>query len=122
MYSSFQTLVSELQILKKSYSIVDHMNKILRSLPVRWRPKVTTIEEVRDMNKLSIEDLISSLKCYELRLNRDEHVKKSKSITLKSKEKSSKALKADEFEDESPNGGFEEDPEDEEMVMLSKRI
>ena len=48
MYSRFQTLVYGLQILKKSYVAFDHVNKILRSLPSRWRPKVTTIEEAKD--------------------------------------------------------------------------
>jgi len=43
MYSRFQTLVSGLQILKKSYVVSDHVSKILRSLPARWRPKVTAI-------------------------------------------------------------------------------
>jgi hypothetical protein len=40
MYSRFQNLVSGLQILKKSYVAFDHLSKILRSLPARWRPKV----------------------------------------------------------------------------------
>ena len=44
MYSRFQTLVSGLQILKKIYVASDHVSKILRSLPARWRPKVTAIE------------------------------------------------------------------------------
>jgi len=56
MYSRFQTLVSGLQILKKSYVAYDHVNKILRSLPARWRPKVTAIEEAKDLNTLSVED------------------------------------------------------------------
>jgi len=87
MYSRFQTLVSGLQVLKKSYVNVDHVNKILRSFHAKWRPKVTVIEEARGLNTLNIEDLISSLKCHELELNEDEPVKKSKSITLKSKGK-----------------------------------
>jgi hypothetical protein len=33
MYSRFQTLVSGLQVLNKSYYVLDHVNKILRSLP-----------------------------------------------------------------------------------------
>jgi len=69
MYSRFQTLVSGLQILKKSYVASDHVNKILRSLPAKWRPKVTAIEEAKDLNTLSVEDLISSLKCHEIGLN-----------------------------------------------------
>jgi len=49
MYSRFHTLVSGLQILKKSYVASDHVSKILRSLPARWRPKVTVIEEAKDL-------------------------------------------------------------------------
>jgi len=33
MYSRFQTLISGLQILKKSFVASDHVSKILRSLP-----------------------------------------------------------------------------------------
>ena len=46
MYSRFQTLVYGLQILKKSYVASDHVNKIIRILPARWRPKVTAIEKL----------------------------------------------------------------------------
>jgi len=70
----------------------DHVSKILRSLPARWRPKVTAIEEVKDLNTLSVEDLISSLKVHEIGLNELEFVKKSNSIALSSKGKTSKAL------------------------------
>jgi len=66
MFSRFQILVSGLQVLKKSYTTADHVKKILRSLPVKWRPKVTAIEEARDLNALSLENLISSLNCHEL--------------------------------------------------------
>jgi len=93
MYSRFQTLVSGLQIPKKSYVAYDHVSKILRSLPARWRPKVTAIEEAKDLNTLSVEDLVSSLKVHEIGLNEHEPAKKVKSIPLPSKGKSSKALK-----------------------------
>ena len=112
MYSRFYTLVSRLQIMKKSYVVSQHVKKILRSLPA----------EARDLSTLSLEDFIISLKCHEIGLNEEEPVMKSKSIALKPKGKSSKALKANEFEDESPVGGYEEDSEAEEMIMLSKRL
>jgi len=70
MYSRFQTLISGLQILKKSYAAFDHVNKILWSLPAKWRPNVTAIEEAKDLNTISVEDLTSSLKCYEIGLNK----------------------------------------------------
>jgi len=123
MYSRFQTLVSGLQILKKSYVASDHVNKILRSLPAKWRPKVTAIEEAKDLNTLSVEDLISSLKCHEIGLNEHEPIKKPKSIALKSRGKPTKALKALESEEESTSEDSDEDPAIvKEMAMLSNRL
>jgi len=69
MYSRFPTIVSRLQILKKSYVAFDYLNKILRSLTAKWRHKVTAIEEAKDLNTLSVEDLISYLKCHEIGLS-----------------------------------------------------
>jgi len=123
MYSRFQTLVSGLQILKKSYVASDHVNKILRSLPAKWRPKVTTIEEAKDLNTLSVEDLISSLKCHEIGLNEHESIKKPKSIALKSRGNPTKALKAIESDEESTSEDSDEDPAIvKEMAMLSNRL
>jgi len=121
MYSIFQTLVSGLQILKKSYVASDHVSKILRTLHARWRPKVTTIEEAKDLNTLSVEDHVSSLKVHEIGLNEHEPAKKNKSIAMPSKGKSSKVLKVIESEDKSPDGDSDEDPT-EKMVMLSNKL
>jgi len=65
---------------------------------------------------------VSSLKCQELGLNEDEPAKKSKSISLKSKGKSSKAPKDDESNEDFHDEGSKEDPEPEEIVMISKRL
>ena len=86
------------------------MRKILRSLPARWRPKVTAIEEAKDLNTLSVEDLVNSLKVHEISLNEHEP----------SIGKSSKALKVIESEEESPDGDSDEDPT-EKMAMLSSK-
>src|SRR4030067_1028231 len=121
MFSRFQTLVSGLQVLKKSYTTADHVKKILRSLPAKWRPKVTTIEEARDLNALSLENLISSLKYHELGFPEAQSSKKSKSIALKSKGKESKALKAVESKGE-PSEEEPEDSEAEELALLTRRL
>jgi len=121
MYSRFQTLVSGLQIVKKSYVASDHVRKILRSLRARWRPKVTAIEEAKDLNTLSVEDLVSSLKVHEIGLNEHEPTKKVKSIALPSKGKSSKPFKVIESEDELPDGDSDEDPT-KKMAMLSNKL
>src|SRR4030065_1063951 len=121
MFSRFQTLVSGLQVLKKSYTTADHVMKILRSLPTKWRPKVTSIEEARGLNALSLEYLISSLKCHELGFPEAESSKKSKSIALKSKGKEAKALKVAESEGE-PSDEEPEDSEAEELALLTRRF
>jgi len=97
------------------------VSKILRSLPARWRPKVIAIDKAKDLNTLIVEDLVSSLKDHEISLYEHEPAKKSKSISLPSKGKSSKALKVVESEEESLDGDFDEDPA-EMMAMLSNRL
>lgn len=82
MFFRFQTLVSGLQILSKSYTTIDHIKKILRSLPAKFRPKVTTIQEAKNLNKLSLESLIRNLHIHEMELNGDEPVMKSKTLAL----------------------------------------
>jgi len=52
MYSRFQTLVSGLQILKKSYVSSDHVSKILRSLPAKWIKRVALTARSLDISLL----------------------------------------------------------------------
>ncbi|MCI73170.1 aspartyl-tRNA synthetase, partial [Trifolium medium] len=66
----------------------------MRSLPQQWRPKVTDIEEAKDLKKLSLESLISNLRSHKMVLNADMPLKKSKLMALQSTKTSSKALKA----------------------------
>lgn len=61
------------------------MKNILRRLPNRWRPNITTIQEAKYLNSLSLEELVSSLRSHEIELNENEPNKKSKSIALISK-------------------------------------
>lgn len=43
------------------------MKKILRSLPQWFQPKVTAIEEIRDLNIMKVSELIGSLQTYEMK-------------------------------------------------------
>ena len=97
------------------------MSKILTSLPARWSPKVTAIEEAKDLNTLSVEDLVSSLKVHEISLKEHDYVEKTKSIALPSKGKSSKALKVIESEEESPDGDSDKDSA-EKTAMFSNKL
>ncbi|KAK2375014.1 gag-protease polyprotein [Trifolium repens] len=124
MFSRFQVLVSGLQVLDKSYTTTDHVRKIPRSLPPKWRPKVTAFQEAKDLDLVSLEDLISSLKTHEMELMTDESTKKIKGKALSSKN-SSKALKAKviESEDEASEESHEVESEDEEeMVLMAAKV
>ncbi|MCI53050.1 aspartyl-tRNA synthetase, partial [Trifolium medium] len=41
-----------LKVLENSYITYDDVQKILRSLPQQWRPKLTAIEEAKDLKKM----------------------------------------------------------------------
>ncbi|XP_022854061.1 uncharacterized protein LOC111375463 [Olea europaea var. sylvestris] len=45
------------------------VRKVLRSLPERFRPKVTMIEESMDLDMIKIEELVGSLQTYELTIS-----------------------------------------------------
>jgi len=85
--------VSGLQVLKKSYAAPGHAKKILRSLPPRFIQKFTVKQEAKDLNKLSLKNLISSLKNHEIEIESDKPNNLSKSVALTSKEKTTKSLK-----------------------------
>ena len=55
--------------------------KILRSLTENFRPKVTALTESKDMDSISVDELVGSLQSYELDLPK---TSKSKSMALKS--------------------------------------
>jgi hypothetical protein len=83
MFSRFQTLVAGLEVLNKGYTTVDHVKKIIRSLPQKWRPMVTALKVSRDLNNTTLEEIISSLRSYEIELEADEPRKKVKYVALK---------------------------------------
>lgn len=72
MFSRFQTLVAGLKVQDKGYTTADHIKKIIRSLPKKWRPMVTALELSKDLNNISLEELISSLRSHEIELEEDE--------------------------------------------------
>ena len=66
MTTRFMHIISHLKALGKKYSNAEMVRKILRSLSEAWRPKVTAIQEAKDLNVLSLDALIGSLKTHEI--------------------------------------------------------
>jgi hypothetical protein len=50
IFSRFQTLVARLKVLDKGYTTTNHVKKIIRSLPKKWRLMVTALKLSKDMN------------------------------------------------------------------------
>ena len=46
------------------------VRKVLRSLPERFHAKITTIEELKDIDKIPLKELVGNLQTYELGLTR----------------------------------------------------
>jgi hypothetical protein len=96
-YSKMSDLRNSMVSLGKPISDVKLIRKILRSFPERFRIKVTTIEESKDLEEMKTEELVGSLQTYELSLP---PVKKLKTIALNTSKKKVEASSEDDSEDE----------------------
>ncbi|GJX60623.1 retrovirus-related pol polyprotein from transposon TNT 1-94 [Tanacetum coccineum] len=67
-FARFNTIITSLKALDESFSSRNHVRKFLRALPTKWRPKVTAIEESKDLSTLPLDELIDNLKVNEVRL------------------------------------------------------
>lgn len=65
-YTKLQDIVNSRAALDNALSSEIIVGKILRSLPERFRAKVTTIEVVKDIDTIVVEELVGSLKTFEM--------------------------------------------------------
>nr|XP_027186002.1 uncharacterized protein LOC101512917 [Cicer arietinum] len=93
MYSRFTTIVNEMRSLGKVYSVQDRVRKIMRCLPIIWRPMVTAISQAKNLEVLDLEELIGTLRAHEVLLLEDKPVKKSKVVALKASQIRNQILK-----------------------------
>ncbi|GJR23544.1 hypothetical protein Tco_0972071 [Tanacetum coccineum] len=60
-FARFNTIITSLKALDEGYSSKNYVRKFLRALHPKWRAKVTTIEESKDLTSLSLDELIGNL-------------------------------------------------------------
>ena len=82
MFGCFQTILNELCCLKKTFDNYDNIEKTLRSLSRKWRSLVTILRIVKNLDSMSIVELIGTLKVHEQELQQDERFKKGKSLAI----------------------------------------
>nr|GEW07410.1 hypothetical protein [Tanacetum cinerariifolium] len=92
-FARFNTIITSLKAPDEGYSGKNYVRKFLRALHPKWRAKVTTIEESKDIPSLSLDELIGNLKVHEMNIKKDSEIVKEKverkSLTLKAKKESS---------------------------------
>ena len=82
IFGRFQTILIELCCLNRIFVNYDNIDKILRSLSRKWRPQVIPLKTMKNLDSMSIEELIGTLKIQEQELQQDERFKKGKSLAL----------------------------------------
>ncbi|GJV24138.1 zf-CCHC domain-containing protein [Tanacetum coccineum] len=92
-FARFNTIITSLKALDEGYSSKNYVRKFLRALHPKWRVKVTTIEESKDLTSLSLDELIRKLKVHEMIIKKDSEIVKAKvkrkSLALNTKKESS---------------------------------
>ncbi|GJY38509.1 zf-CCHC domain-containing protein [Tanacetum coccineum] len=106
-FARFNTIITSLKALDEGFYSKNYVRKFLRALHLKWRAKVTAIEESKDLTSLSLDELIGNLKVYEVIIKKDSEMVKgkreqSKSLALKVKKESS---------DEESSTSYSEDEE-----------
>ncbi|GJR81436.1 hypothetical protein Tco_0152221 [Tanacetum coccineum] len=106
-FARFNTIITSLKALDEGYSSKNYVRNFLRALHPKWRAKVTSIEESKDLTSLSLDEHTGNLKVYEIIIKKDSEIVKEKgerkSLALKAKKESG--------DEECSTPGSEEDDE-----------
>ena len=85
MVSRFTTVVNELVSLGKTITTEEKLDKLLRTLPSSWDMKVTAIRESKDLEQMTLDELVGNLKTFETKAEgrRKGESSKEKNIAFK---------------------------------------
>ncbi|GKB46449.1 hypothetical protein Tco_0897202 [Tanacetum coccineum] len=90
-FTRFNAIVTSLKYLDPDYFSKNHVRKFLLAPSLKWRAKVTAIEEAKYLATIPLDELVGNLKIYEMILENDRVVSKTttkdkvKSLALKAK-------------------------------------
>nr|GEV66701.1 uncharacterized mitochondrial protein AtMg00810-like [Tanacetum cinerariifolium] len=115
-FARFNIIINSLKALDECYSSKNYVRKFLRALHPKWRAKVTSIEESKDLTLLYLDELISNLKVQDMIIKKDSEIVKPKGerkyLALNSKkEYSDEECSTSGSEDEETDHGMEFDNE-----------
>ncbi|GJT61712.1 hypothetical protein Tco_1005245 [Tanacetum coccineum] len=92
-FARFNTIITSLEALDEGFCSKNYVRKFFMVLHSKWRAKVTTTEESKDLSSLSLDELIGNLKVHEVVMEKDSEIyrgkkERVKSIALKAKKES----------------------------------
>nr|GEV72148.1 UBN2 domain-containing protein [Tanacetum cinerariifolium] len=114
-FAKFNTIITSLKALDEGFSSKNCVMKFLRELYPKWRAKVTTIEELKNLTTLPLDELIGNLKVYEEVIKKDFK-------TIKGKKEQSRSLALKVKKEVSDKDSLSSDSEDEEYAMGVKEF
>ncbi|GJY14221.1 hypothetical protein Tco_0383530 [Tanacetum coccineum] len=93
-FARFNTIITSIKALDEGFFSKNYVRKFLRALHLKWRAKVTGIEESKDLSLLALDELIGNIKVHEVVMEKDSEIyrgkkERVKSIALKAKKESS---------------------------------
>jgi hypothetical protein len=83
-----EELVNAMKALGEKIEEASLVQKILRSLPDRFNPKVSAIEELNDLKYLAFDQLLGTLTAYEMRIGKDKSTTREASFKADKNEES----------------------------------
>ena len=117
-YAKLKDIVNSAFNLRESIGESKIVRKILRSLSERFHAKITTIEEVKDIDQILLTKLVENLQAYEMGLSLMGKGGKSRNLALKDIDE-----EIDDFEDEDESeDGDEDDDGDEDLTCIANKI
>ena len=117
-YAKFKDIMNSAFNLGESIAKFKIVRKILRSLFEIFHAKITAIEEVKDIDQISLIELVGNLQTYEMGLDLMGKGGKSRNLALKGIEEE---IDDSEDDDES-NDEDEDDIEDEDLTFITYEI
>ncbi|XP_070032693.1 uncharacterized protein [Nicotiana tomentosiformis] len=86
MHTQFTSIINELHSLREIIPRNKLVREVLSVLPSSWEIKVNVITEAKDLQTLTMDELVGNLKTYEMKENKDNERKepnKEKNLVLK---------------------------------------
>ncbi|GJW20965.1 zf-CCHC domain-containing protein [Tanacetum coccineum] len=118
-FRRFNAIMTSLKSLDPNYSSKNHVRKFLRALPLKWRSKLTAIEEAYDLATLPLDELIGNLNIYEMVLDNDGVTSKITKEKVKSLALKAKVTREQTSDNSDSQGGSNEDVDEEEAEAFN---